>query len=56
MVIASDGDDINYMMKKLTETYEEWDFKLNFDKTKFPVIGIEGNDLEVNGNGIETCE
>jgi hypothetical protein len=55
VVIALDEDDSNYMMRKLTETYEKWGLKINFDKTKYLVIGGEGKDMDVNGKTVKVC-
>lgn len=34
VVMEADEDDINYTMRKLTETYEKLGLKINSDKTK----------------------
>lgn len=42
-------------MRKLTETYEKWSLKINFNKTKYLVTGGVTNDLRVDGKEIKTC-
>lgn len=55
IIIAEDEDDINYTMRKLTETYEKWGLKINFDKTKYIVVGGNGRDLHIDGKVIKAC-
>jgi len=55
IVIALDEDDIKYMMRNLTETYERWGLKINFNKTKYLVAGGEGRDLDIEGKSIKLC-
>lgn len=55
VVIATDEDDINYVIRKLTETYEKWGLIINFDMTKYLAIGENIEPLDINGNRIDEC-
>ncbi|XP_046662938.1 uncharacterized protein LOC124355828 [Homalodisca vitripennis] len=49
-------DDLEYMLRKLTEEYEGWGLEGNMEKTQYLVIGREGRDLNINGNVIKNVE
>jgi hypothetical protein len=38
-LIAADEYDIEYMMQKISETYDRAGFKVNFAKTKYLFVG-----------------
>ena len=39
VVLAGDKEDLEYMTRKLTETYEKWGLDMNLNKTKYLFIG-----------------
>lgn len=55
VVLATDEDDINYMTRKLHDTYKKWGLKINFDKTKYMVVNGRAQDMQINGNVIKAC-
>lgn len=56
VITASDAYDIEYMMRKLVEAYEKAGPKVNFDKTKYMVVGEDANDLDMGGMIVHNCE
>ncbi|KAG8333849.1 hypothetical protein J6590_102119 [Homalodisca vitripennis] len=56
VVVAEDEEDLEYMLRKLTEEYEGWGLEVNMDKTQYLVIGREGRDLNINGNVIKNVD
>ena len=62
VVIAGDEFDTQYLMRKLTETFEKWGLKINYDKTKYLVAGGDAvagkdvKDLVVDNKIIKGCE
>lgn len=56
-VLASDKEDLEYMARKLKETYEEWGLSMNIQKTKYLCIGNEKSNLQINETEIiEGCD
>lgn len=56
IIMANDDYDIEYMIRKLSEVYTTAGLKINFSKTKYLVIGAEGQDIEIDGKVIEYCQ
>lgn len=52
VIMAGDEDDIEYMMRKLVDTYEANGLKINYKKTKYLTTKDRGNDLQIYGNTI----
>jgi hypothetical protein len=52
-VLATDKEVLEYMTRKLKETYEKWGLDMNFNKTKSLRIGETQNNLKLD-KGIET--
>ena len=44
IIFAEDDNDINYMIRKLKEEYENWGLKINPSKTEYMVVGGVGRD------------
>jgi hypothetical protein len=56
ILIAADEYDIEYMMRKISETYDRAGLKVNVAKTKYLVVGDrQNNNLVINGQVIEVC-
>ena len=56
VVLAGDKEDLEYMTRKLKETYEKWGLDMNFNKTKYLCIGGTHNNLKLDKeNEIEFC-
>ena len=47
-VLAVDKEDLEYMTRKLKETYEKWGLDMNFNKTKYLCIGGTHNNLKLD--------
>ncbi|KAF2885891.1 hypothetical protein ILUMI_20283 [Ignelater luminosus] len=47
IIIASYEDDVDYMLRKLKAEYENWDMKVNMQKTGYLRIGEEQEDLDL---------
>ena len=57
VVLAGDKEDLEYMTRKLKETYEKWGFDMNLNKTKYLSIGGTENNLKLDeDNEIEFCQ
>ena len=57
VLFAGDEEDASYMVRKLQHEYAKWGLEMNFDKTKYIVIGGCGKDLELeNGVKIKKCQ
>ena len=57
VVLAGDKEDLEYMTRKIKETYEKWGLDLNFNKTKYLCIGGTYNNLKLDkDNDIEFCQ
>ena len=57
VVLAADKEDLEYMMRKLKETYEKWNRDMNLNKTKFLFTGETHNNLKLNkDNETEFCQ
>ena len=39
LVLAGDKEDLEYMARKLRETYEKWGLDMNLNKTKYLCTG-----------------
>ena len=53
-MIAADEYDTEYMMRKISETYDRPGLKVNFAKTKYLVVeDRQNNNLVINGQVIE---
>ena len=52
VLFAGDEEDASYMVRKLQHEYAKWGLEMNFDKTKYIVIGGCGKDLELE-NGVK---
>jgi len=57
VVLAGDKDDLEYMTRKLEETYEKWGLDMNFNKTKYLCVGGTHNNLKLDKESeIEFCQ
>ena len=57
VVLAEDKEDLEYMTRKLKETYEKWGLNINLNKTKYFCIGGTPNNLKLDkDNEIEFCQ
>jgi len=57
VVLAGDKEDLEYMTRKLKETYEKWGLDMNFNKTKYLCTGGTHINLKLDkGNEIEFCQ
>ena len=57
ILIAADEYDMEYKMRKISETYDRHGLKVNFAKTKYLVVeDRQNNNLVINGKVIEVCE
>ena len=57
VVLAGDKEDLEYMTRKLKETYEKWSLDMNFNKTKYLCIGGTHNNLKLDkDNETEFCQ
>ena len=56
VIMAGDDHDIEYMIRKLADTYEENGMKINYQKTKYLVVAGEARDLQVGGHTIQKCD
>ncbi|XP_044749678.1 uncharacterized protein LOC123310275 [Coccinella septempunctata] len=57
IIVARDKEDLEYMTRKLKETYEYWGLEMNLEKTKYLCIGDEKSVLDIGGaEGIQPCE
>lgn len=50
VILAEDGDDVNYMFRKLKEEYTKWGLEINMGKTEYMVIGGQGEDLIIDND------
>jgi len=48
VVLAGDKEDLEYMTRKLRETYEKWGLGVNLNKTKYLCIGGTHNNLKLD--------
>jgi len=48
VVLAGDKEDLEYMTRKLKETYEKCGLDLNLNKTKYLYIGGTQNNLKLD--------
>ena len=46
VVLAGDKEDLEYMTRKLKETYEKWGLDMNMNKTKYLCIGGTHNNFK----------
>jgi hypothetical protein len=57
VVLAGDKEDLEYMMRKLKETYEKWNRDMNLNKTKYLCTGETQNNLKLGkDNEVEFCQ
>ena len=57
VVLAGDKEDLEYMTRKLKETYENWGLDMSLNKTKYLCIGRTENSLKLDeDNEIEFCQ
>lgn len=49
-VMASDKEDMEYMVRKLIEEYGKWRLTVNTEKTKYLCIGAEYKNLNLEDN------
>jgi len=47
VVLAGDKEDLEYMTRKLKETYDKWGLDMNLNKTKYLCIGGTHNNLKL---------
>jgi len=56
VVLAGDKEDMEYMARKLKETYEKWDLDMNLNKTKYLCIGKTHSNLKIDKDiEVEFC-
>jgi len=56
VVLAGDKEDLEYMTRKLKETYEKWGLDMNLNKTKYLCIGEMHSNLKLDKDSeIEFC-
>jgi len=57
VVLASDKEYLEYMTRKLKETYEEWSLDMNLNKTKYLCNEETHSNLKLDkGSEIEFCQ
>jgi len=57
VVLAGDKEDLEYMTRKLKESYEKWGLDMNFNKTKYLCIGETHINLKLDKDiEIEFCQ
>jgi len=57
VVLAGDKEHLEYMMRKLKETYEKWGLDMNLNKTKYLRIGEMHSNLKLDKDiEIEFCQ
>ncbi|XP_044755102.1 uncharacterized protein LOC123314054 [Coccinella septempunctata] len=55
-ILAGDQEDMEYMVRKLVEEYNEWGLTVNLEKTKYLRIGGPPGFLDLeNGHRISCC-
>lgn len=55
IVFAQDEEDMEYMLRKLTEEFEKWGLKLNYQKTEYMCVGREAQNIRIEDVDIKTC-
>jgi len=48
VVLEGDKEDLEYMARKLKETYDKWGLDMNFNKTKYLCIGKTHSNLKLH--------
>jgi len=57
VVLAGDKEDLEYVMRKLKETYEKWGLDMNLNKTKYLCTGDTHSNLKLDKDSkIEFCQ
>jgi len=57
VVLSGDKEDLEYMTRKLKETYEKWGLDMNLNKTKYLCIGETDSNLKLyKDSEIEFCQ
>ena len=56
VLFAQDGDDMEYMVRKIDEEYRKWGLNINYNKTEYMCIGKEVSNLVVNNEIIKKCD
>ena len=57
VVLAGDKEDLEYITRKLKETYEKWGLDMNLNKTKYLCIGETHSNLKLDKDSeIESCQ
>nr|CAH7740812.1 unnamed protein product [Callosobruchus chinensis] len=57
VVLSTDRDDLNYMLRKLKDEYEEWGLIINMQKTEYLIVGDENDrsDMQIGSEIIKLC-
>lgn len=57
VVLSTDQDDLNYMLRKLKEEYEKWGLAINMHKTEYLIVGDENDrsDMQIGNETIKLC-
>jgi len=56
VVLAGDKEDLEYMTRKLKETYEKWSLGMNLNKTRYFCIGETHSNSKLDKDSeIESC-
>ena len=57
VVLAGDKEDMEYITRKLKETYEKWGLHMNLNKTKYLCFGETDSNLKLDKDSeIEFCQ
>jgi hypothetical protein len=57
VVLVGDKEDLEYMTRKLKETYEKWGLDMNLNRTKYLCTGETYCNLKLDKNSeIESCQ
>jgi hypothetical protein len=57
VVLSGGKEDLEYITRKLKETYEKWGLDMNLNKTKYLCFGETCSNLKLDkGSEIESCQ
>ncbi|XP_072392269.1 uncharacterized protein [Diabrotica undecimpunctata] len=56
VIMANDEEDMDYMIRKLTEEYENWGLTTNINKTEYLRIKDEERDPQISIRYIKDCK
>lgn len=55
VILASDREDMEFMLRKLKEEYEKWGLKINLKKTEYLCIGGDTSNIKIDDDEITNC-